>query len=84
LNQETTIDNNAENTQILARKFFPVIQPTDLSNITGKILPEHQPNLFLTVIKNTVKKAIKKLLNNKAPGPDRIPNKVIKQLYIII
>ena len=76
--QKITKDNNTEKIQILVKKFFPVIQPADLSNIINKILLECQLNLSSIIIENTVKKAIKKLLNNKASRLDRIPNKTIK------
>jgi len=82
--QETATDDNAEKTRILAGKFFPAARPADLSDITSETLPERQLNLSSTVTEDTVEKAIKKLPNNKAPGPDRIPNEAIKQLRAVI
>ena len=68
----------------MAGKFFPAIQPINLSNITNKILLKYQLNFSSTIIENTIKKTIKKLPNNKASRPDRIPNKAIKQLQLVI
>ena len=71
--------NNKEKAKILAEKFFPIIGNTDLSNIAGKEQPGCRlVNISPNISPEEICELIRKLPNNKAPGPDKIPNEILK------
>src|SRR2546430_3302889 len=71
--------NNEEKAKILAEKFFPITGNADLSDIAG----EEQPGRRLVDVSPNISpeeicELVRKLPNNKAPGPDEIPNEILK------
>ena len=69
---------NEQKTNTLKKIFFPPPPPADLSDIPNASYPEAVPtNLNITITQ--VKRAIDKLASNKAPGPDKIPNHILKR-----
>lgn len=79
------MDNNTAST--IARGLFPALQSVDWSEIpyiTGD-LTEILPEMDLEVIPFTedeLKLAVRKLSSGKAPGPDQVPNEIIKMAAI--
>jgi ribonuclease HI len=69
---------NTQKTETLSKIFFPPPPPADLNDIPTANYPDPVPtNLNITSIQ--VKRAIEKLAPNKAPGPDEIPNHILKR-----
>ena len=69
---------NTQKTETLSKTFFPSPPSADLSDIPNTNYPEPvRTNLNITSIQ--VKRAIEKLAPNKAPGPDEIPNHILKR-----
>ena len=76
LEGEATTSN--QKTNILSKTFFPSPPPADLSDIPNASYPDPvSTNLDITDIQ--VKRAIERLAPNKAPGPDEIPNHILKR-----
>src|SRR5437667_6298884 len=74
---------NEQKTNTLKKIFFPPPPPADLSDIRNASYPEAvSTNLNITITQ--VKRAIDKLLPNKAPGPDEIPNHILKPCLPIL
>jgi hypothetical protein len=82
--QEALTDSNKEKTQILKEKFFPTGGQADLVDIAGEAIPEHSLNIPSTITADALKETIRKLPNGKAPGPDGLPNEVLKNLKELI
>jgi Reverse transcriptase (RNA-dependent DNA polymerase)/Endonuclease-reverse transcriptase len=82
--QDTSTDDNNEKIKILTDKFFPNEEQADLSDIDSETQPERILNLLPEVTEQDLEQIIKKLPNNKASGPDGIPNEVIKHLRSLI
>jgi hypothetical protein len=78
--QDTPTDDNNKKIKILTDKFYPNGGQADLSDIDHETEPERALNLPPEVTEQDLEQIIKKLPNSKAPGPDSIPNKVIKHL----
>ena len=76
LEGEATTNKQKSNT--LARAFFPPPPQADLSDILNANYPEPVPTSFIITM-TQVKRAINKLAPNKAPGPDEIPNHILKR-----
>ena len=74
---------NTQKTETLSRTFFPPPPLADLSDIPDTIYPDPVPT-NLTITATQVKRAIEKLAPNKAPGPDEIPNHVLKRCLSIL
>ena len=71
---------NREKTDTLSKTFFPPPPPADLNDIQDANYPNPVPtNLHVTI--SQVKAAIDKLAPNKAPGPDEIPNHILKRCF---
>ena len=69
---------NKQKTETLSKAFFPPPPSADLSDISDTIYPEAvSTNLNITMTQ--VKHAIERLAPNKAPGPDEIPNHILKR-----
>ena len=69
----------------MAEKFFPTTGNIDLSDIANEEQPEYRlvdvnPNISPEEIYGLVKK----LLNNKVPGLDEIPNEILKIVVLVI
>jgi hypothetical protein len=76
--QEPTTQDNQQKTDILAEKFFPTIGQADLSNIDLNLQPNHRLFIPHWISKESLLEVVKTLPNGKAPGPDRIPNEILK------
>jgi ribonuclease HI len=74
---------NSQKTDTLTHTFFPQPPPADLSDIPGAIYPDSVPTKLI-ITGTQVKRAIEKLAPNKAPGPDEIPNHVLKRCLSIL
>jgi len=75
--EEPTFDNTIR-TQILAKKFFPPPEAADLADIEHTIYP--QPVLVpQEVTEAMIRAALKKMHPDKAPGPDGIINRILKE-----
>ena len=74
---------NEQKTNTLKKIFFPPPPLADLRDIPNTCYPDPVPtNLNITMTQ--VKRAIDKLAPNKAPGPDEIPNHVLKRCLLIL
>ena len=74
---------NVQKTETLSRTFFPPPPAADLSNIPNANYPESvTTNLNITIVQ--IKGAIEKLAPNKTPGPDEIPNHILKRCLTIL
>jgi len=72
-------DNNTK-AQILAERFFPPSGEADLRDIACETRATSTLDIPSTVTTETIEKTLKGLPNNKAPGPDGIPNEILKKL----
>jgi hypothetical protein len=68
----------------LSKKFFLKIGQVDLSNTIKETYIKHIVLISNKVTKQQIKDTIYKLLNRKALRPDRILNKVLKLVTLII
>ena len=73
--------NNAEKSEALAGVFFP--PPPPIPNIPLSCYPQ-PANIFKFFTRDQIKKATGKLGAHKAPGPDGIPNVVLKKSIDLI
>jgi len=74
---------NTQKTDTLSKTFFPPPPPADLSDIPNASYPDPVPtNLNITMAQ--VERAIDKLAPNKAPGPDEIPNHILKRCCSVL
>lgn len=67
-----------EKSQILAEKFFPTTGNADLSDIDSGATPVRNIAIPYSVTTEQLLSMIQSLPNNKAPGPDGIPNEALK------
>jgi len=74
---------NNQKTDVLSKTFIPPPPLADLSDIPTASYPESVPT-NLNITSAQVKRAIEKLAPNKAPGPDEIPNHVLKRCWSIL
>jgi hypothetical protein len=70
-------NDNDEKAKILTERFFPQPAPADLSDITGET-PVTRLRVDSDMTTEEMARTISRLLNNTAPGPDRIPNEALK------
>ncbi len=74
---EATQDNE-KRAQILTERFFPGDGLADLTDIKNDQQPTSTIHISTTVTPDEIEEAIHKFLNGKAPGPDSIPNEILK------
>src|SRR5437773_10295660 len=74
---------NEQKTNTLKKIFFPSPPPADLRDIPNASYPDSVP-MNLSITMTQVKRAIDKLAPNKAPGPDEIPNRILKRCLSIL
>jgi hypothetical protein len=74
---------NAQKTETLRQTFFPPPPLADLNDIPDADYPDPVPT-SLTITATQVKRAIEKLAPNKAPGPDEIPNLILKRCLSVL
>lgn len=70
--------SNDVKADILAKHFFPPAKAADLSDIADHRYPSELP-MLQTVSAEEVIKVLKALPPDKAPGPDGIPNRVLRE-----
>ena len=75
-----TFDNTTR-ARILAKKFFPPPEEADLSNIQGYTYPQ-EIDVPQEVTEEMIKDALRKMHPDKAPGPDGITNRVLKECIV--
>lgn len=75
-----TVSSNDEKVEIFKSTFFPLPPPADLSDIEGADYPDPVPSPPRITL-SQLETAIQKLAAKKAPGPDEIPNLVLKKCY---
>lgn len=63
----------------MAKHFFPPPVQVDLEDIEGFIYPRELDSIPITIEVEELEAVINKLPNDKAPGPDGIPNRFLKQ-----
>lgn len=81
---ETPTDNPQEKAQILAEKFFPAPPQVDISDIASEAQSRRPLQINQTVTQEEIQGILARIPNNKAPGPDGIPNEVLKTLGPVI
>ncbi len=72
-----TYDNTIR-AKILAKKFFPPPEEADLSDVQGSAYPQ-EVNVPQEITEEMIRNALKKMHPDKAPGPDGITNRVLKE-----
>src|SRR6266480_335715 len=75
-----TFDNTTR-ARILAKKFFPPPEEADLSNIQGYTYPQ-EIDVPQEIKEEMIKDALRKMHPDKAPGPDGITNRVLKECIV--
>ena len=63
----------------MAAHFFPQPVAADAGDIAGTIYPKELEGITNTITQAEVEEILGKLPNNKAPGPDGIPNQLLKE-----
>ena len=76
--QEEATQDDEKRAQILAERFFPGDGLADLSDIENNQQQTATIHISTIITPEEVKKVIQKFPNGKAPGPDSIPNEVLK------
>jgi len=78
MTQKVATEDDAEKTQILAKKFFSNSGVANLTNIASETPPKHTLNLQSIITKEILNRIIRNLSNSKTPGSDGILNEAIK------
>ena len=76
--EATTNDQKADAFQ---KVFFPPPSIANISDINDPAAYRFQASCSFNITKQQIQTAIEKLAPNKAPGPDEISNKVLKECY---
>ena len=63
----------------MAQHFFPLPVIADIQDIEGFTYPEELKTIPKVITQQEIEKALQKLPNDKAPGPDGIPNVIYKR-----
>jgi ribonuclease HI len=74
---------NEQKTTIFQKTFFPKPPPADLSDIPSAIYPQEILYEARITIRQ-IREAVNRLAPDKAPGPDEIPNRVLKNTLPVI
>ena len=82
--QEEATQDNEKRAQILTERFFPGDGLADLTDIENDQQPTSTIHISTTVTPDKIEEAIHKFPNGKAPGPDSIPNEILKIIALII
>src|SRR5437763_13037129 len=82
INEQALLQEDLEEkTKILAAKFFPVTGQVDLNDIaSGPQLESTLLEVEQSVSARTISQVLKGLPNKRTPGPDGIPNEILKLL----
>ena len=81
LNNHAT--TNEQKVNILRKAFFPKPPPADLTDIPSAKHPQEIPYEAQITIRQ-IREAVNRLASEKAPGPDEISNRVLKNTLPII
>ena len=76
--------SNEGRAQILAEKFFPRASLADLSDIASGQPAANTLDVPAEVTPKQLEEVIRKLPNGRAPGPDGIPNEILKVIAPIV
>jgi hypothetical protein len=68
---------------LLCEAFFPAPPQADISDIQGRVYDQSRDVVFPDINEHEIIKAIRKAPQDKAPGPDAIPNKVWHALIAV-
>jgi hypothetical protein len=71
------LDTLPEKLNALREKFFPPPKPANLTDIGSREYPEPL-EIDEEIREEKIHEALQHAINNKAPGPDQISNKVLK------
>ena len=82
--QEQVTLSNEGRAQILAEKFFPRASLADLSDIASGQPAANTLDVPAEVTPKQLEEVIRKLPNGRAPGPDGIPNEILKVIAPIV
>ena len=74
---------NEQKAAALKKAFFPKPPPADLSDIASTTYPQEVPYEHQITIRQ-IREAVNRLAPNKAPGPDEIANRVLKETLPVI
>jgi ribonuclease HI len=77
---EGTAATNHQKQDKLRKTFFPLPPAADLKDLLDVCYPNPVSTNF-NITPSQVKRAIDKLASNKAPGPDGIPNHILKRCF---
>ncbi|KAI0997728.1 hypothetical protein K3495_g10462 [Podosphaera aphanis] len=70
---------DTDKARVMAQHFFPQPVQAEIQDIAGTIYPEELAIIPSTITEAEVEEAIGKLPSDKAPGPDEIPNRLLKE-----
>ncbi|KAI1005378.1 hypothetical protein K3495_g2839 [Podosphaera aphanis] len=70
---------DTDKARVMAQHFFPLPVQAEIQDIAGTIYPEELAIIPSTITEAEVEEAIGKLPSDKAPGPDEIPNRLLKE-----
>jgi reverse transcriptase-like protein/retrotransposon-encoded endonuclease len=82
--QDEITSDNERKAAILAEKFFPQAGQADISDLQEAQYPANRIPIPTGVTKEEIEQLIRKLPNGKAPGPDGIPNEILKVIAPMI
>ena len=68
---------DTEKVETMARHFFPQPVQADLTDIEGTTYPVELDDISSIITESEIQGAMGKLANEKAPGPDAIPNWIL-------
>ncbi|KAI0994438.1 hypothetical protein K3495_g13742, partial [Podosphaera aphanis] len=77
-NEDNILTKDEDKAKAMASHFFPSPVQADLEDMEGCTYPEELSNISASIEITEVEEALNKLPGNKAPGPDGIPNELLK------